>query len=120
MSDERAVSSAPLWARRMTLSGPPEDLDERQITIAASFFRHFSDQPGHAGGHVLVDRKTGTFCATSFWSSLDALEATMSKTQTASKRLSETIWQGRGECTIQVFEVMVLKPASEVRAAPTL
>lgn len=109
-----------LWARRMTMSGPAADLDDRKITIAASLFRHFSDQPGHSGGHVLVDRETGTFCATSFWSSLEALDATMSRARSAAAQMCETIWLGRGEWTIQVFEVVVLKPASETRSTPML
>ena len=110
----------PMWARRVTLSGPPDALDARKITIAASLFIHFSQQDGHFGGHLLVQRDFGRFCATSFWETHGALERTMNSAQSAARQMSETIWGTSGRWDLEVFEVIGLKPALRSVAIPQL
>ena len=108
-----------IWARRVTLSGPPGALDDRKVTIAASLFAHFSQQDGHLGGHLLVQREHGRFCATSFWE-LPSLERTMNSVQSAAKQMCETIWGLSGRWDVEVFEVVGLKPAVRPVAIPQL
>lgn len=108
-----------IWARRVTLSGHPDALDDRKVTIAASLFTHFSQQAGHLGGHLLVQRDFGRFCATSFWE-LPSLERTMNSVQSAAKQMSETIWGSSGRWDVEVFEVIGLKPAVRPVAIPHL
>ena len=115
-----AGTVSPIWARRVTLSGPPDALDNRKVTIAASLFVHFSQQDGHLGGHLFVQRDFGRFCATSFWETLGALERTMDSAQSAARQMSETIWGSSGRWDVEVFEVIGLKPALRPVAIPQL
>ena len=80
-----------MYARRVTLSGPAESLTDDQVKTAAGFFDHFARKPGHLGGHLLVDRKNGCFCATSFWESTEAMDETFKNAESAAGRMAEAI-----------------------------
>lgn len=107
-------------ARRVTLSGPPEHLDDRRVDTAASLFRHFTRQEGHLGGHVLVDRESGCFSATSFWDSRADLDRTMERVESSAARMCELMWGDRGGWKIEVFDVIGLSPASRSVELPDL
>ena len=113
-------SPEPMWARRVTLSGPSEALDDRKITIASSLFAHFSQQDGHLGGHLFVQREKGCFCATSFWADGPSLDRTMHAARSAAKQMCTTIWGRSGRWELEVFEVIGLKPALKAIAIPQL
>ena len=108
-----------MQARRVTLSGPPEQLTEGKLSAAASMFNHFARQDGHRGGHLLVNREEGCFIATSFWDNADAMKRTLSRAESAAKSLCETIWGAAGTFEIATFEVVGLKPADQAVAFPT-
>lgn len=110
----------PMWARRVTLSGPSEALDDRKITIASSLFAHFSQQVGHVGGHLFVQRDRGCFCATSFWANELCLDRTMGAARSAAIQMCATIWGTSGSWELEVFEVIGLKPAIKAIAIPQL
>ena len=121
MSDnESNPTKTRIWARRVTLSGPSEALDARKITIASSLFIHFSQQQGHFGGHLFVQRDNGCFCATSFWETRSSLESTMDSARFAAKQMCESIWGSSGRWDLEVFEVVGLKPALRSVAIPQL
>ena len=123
MSDIEKVDplvSGTVWARRVTLSGPPEALDDRRVTIASSLFSHFSQQDGHLGGHLFVQREKGSFCATSFWEDESSLERTMHAAKFAAGQMCKTIWGTTGHWELEVFEVIGLKPAVKAVAIPQL
>lgn len=113
-------TAGPLWVRRVTMCGPAEALDDRKITIAASLFNHFSKQDDHLGGHLLVQRKDGRFCATSFWGTETSMEHTLVNVESAAAQMCTTIWGSRGSWTVEVFEVVGLKPATRSVPIPEL
>ena len=109
-----------MWARRVTLFGPPEALDDRKITLTSNLFRHFSNQEGHLGGHLLVQRDKGLFCATSFWETSAAMDRTLESARSAAARMCQTIWGPTGFWEIEIFQVIGLKPAARAVAIPDL
>ena len=102
-----------MHARRVTLSGPPEPLTQNKIALAASMFDHFARQDGHHGGHLLVNREEGCFCATSFWESTEAMEQTLGSVEAAAARLCQTIWGESGKFEVDTFEVVGLQPSDQ-------
>lgn len=109
-----------LWARQVTMSGPPDSLHDRHITIVANLFGHFSSQDGHAGGHLLVDRDAGIVSATSFWETTEALERTLGSVESAAGRMCRTIWGSAGSWKVEIFKVVGLKPATRQVGIPEL
>ena len=107
-----------MYARRVTLIGPAENMTDAQVRTAAGFFDHFARNPGHLGGHLLVDREKGCFCATSFWESTEAMDETFKSAESAARRMTQVIWGAAGSFEIEVFEVIGLKPAEAEVAIP--
>ena len=109
-----------MYARRVTLTGPAKNLTDDQIRTAAGFFDHFARKPGHLGGHLLVDREQGCFCATSFWESAEAMDSTLKDVEIAARRMTDVIWGAPGNFEVQVFEVVGLKPAEKDVTIPRI
>ena len=109
-----------IWARRVTLFGSSEALDDRKIALTSNLFQHFSNQAEHLGGHLLVQRDKGLFCATSFWETSAAMDRTSESARSAAARMCQTIWGRSGFWEIEIFQVIGLKPAARAVAIPDL
>ena len=107
-------------ARRITLSGPANDFDDRGLMTTASVFHNFARQPGHIGGHVLVNRESGHLSATSFWDSRSDAAPSMENVENSAARMCELMWGDLGAWRVEVFEVIAFSPPSRAVDLPEL
>jgi hypothetical protein len=63
-----------MYARAGTIALPPERLEEGVGTLREQVIPLLQEQPGFAGGYVLVDRQRATALAISLWDSQEALD----------------------------------------------
>jgi hypothetical protein len=120
VTDNTQEAPEAMWARRVTLSGPPDALDDRKVTLVSNLFVRFSQQVGHGGGHLMVQRDRGVICATSFWETSSAMDRTMESARSAAQQMCQTIWGSTGRWELEVFQVIGLKPALRSIAIPHL
>ena len=119
-TESEADEPSHVLARRITLSGPANDFDDRRLMTTASLFHNFTRQPGHLGGHVLVNRESGCLSATSFWDSRSDVASSMENVENSAARMCELMWGDLGAWRIEVFEVIAFSPASRTVELPEL
>lgn len=120
VTDNTQEDPEAMWARRVTLRGPPDALDDRKVILFSNLFVRFSQQDGHAGGHLMVQRDRGVICATSFWETSSAMDRTMGSVRSAANQMCQTIWGSTGRWELEVFQVIGLIPALRSIAIPHL
>lgn len=109
-----------MWARCVTVSGPPEYLQPDHADVIARLQRHFHRQDGYLGSALLIDEQGGAIRSIGFWENREALEATAERAASLGREMARSIWMHRGEVSVERFEVVSLDRPPAVRVANTI
>ena len=107
------VGGGPLFARswRLAMSAYPAQ-DAMELVVEVILPR-IASLTGFSGGHVLVDRETGDVITTTFWDSLEHLEASAPAAANASVA-GQILAENASLASMHVSDVMASLPAPAV------
>jgi len=93
-----------MHARVTTLELDPDRLDEAVAQLEEEDLPTFKAIDGFRGFTLLLDRKSGKIVATSYWATLEHMQASEDAMQAPRQRAAET-GNARGEPEVERYEV---------------